>query len=35
MIPKGYARVMVDHVEKRWEDLNLEIHGGDGEAELG
>jgi hypothetical protein len=33
-IPKGYARVMVDRVEKGWEDLNLEILGGDGEEEL-
>ena len=22
-IPEGYARVMVDHIEKVWEDLNL------------
>jgi hypothetical protein len=29
-IPKGYARVMVDRVEKGWEDLNLEIPEGDG-----
>ena len=35
MIPEGYARVMVDHVEKGWEDLDLEIPGGDGEEELG
>ena len=34
-IPEGYARVMVDRVEKGWEDLNLEIPGGDGEEELG
>ena len=34
-IPKGYARVMVDRVEKGWEDLNLEIPRGDGEEELG
>ena len=34
-IPEGYARVMVDQVEKRWEDLDLEIPGGDGEEELG
>ena len=34
-IPEGYARVMVDHVEKGWEDLDLEIPGGDGEEELG
>jgi hypothetical protein len=33
-IPKGYARVMVDRVEKGWEDLDLEIPGGDGEEEL-
>jgi len=30
-IPEGYARVMVDQVEKGWEDLDLEIPGGDGE----
>jgi hypothetical protein len=30
-IAKGYVRVMVDRVEKGWEDLNLEIPGGDGE----
>ena len=35
MIPEGYARVMVDRVEKGWEDLDLEIPGGDGEEELG
>ena len=29
-IPEGYARVMVDRVERGWEDLDLEIHGGDG-----
>ena len=34
-IPEGYARVMVDRVEKRWEGLDLEIPGGDGEEELG
>src|SRR6185312_4996363 len=34
-IPEGYARVMVDHVEKGWEDLDLEIPGGDGEEKLG
>ena len=34
-IPEGYARVMVDRVERGWEDLNLEIPGGDGEEELG
>ena len=34
-IPEGYARVMVDRVEKGWEDLDLEIPGGDGEEELG
>ena len=28
-IPEGYARVMVDRVEKEWEDLDLEIPGGD------
>jgi hypothetical protein len=33
-IPKGYARVMVDRVEKGWEDLDLEIPGGDVEEEL-
>jgi hypothetical protein len=33
-IPEGYARVMVDRVEKGWEDLDLEIPGGDGEEEL-
>ena len=35
MIPEGYARVMVDRVEKGWEDLDLKIPGGDGEEELG
>ena len=30
-----YARVMVDRVERGWEDLNLEIPRGDGEEELG
>ena len=34
-ISEGYARVMVDRVEKGGEDLNLEIPGGDGEEELG
>ena len=34
-ILEGYARVMVDRVEKGWEDLDLEIPGGDGEEELG
>ena len=34
-IPEGYARVTVDRVEKGWEDLDLEIPGGDGEEELG
>ena len=34
-IPEGYARVMVDRVEPGWEDLDLEIPGGDGEEELG
>jgi len=34
-IPEGYARVMVDRVEKGWEDLDLEIPAGDGEEELG
>ena len=34
-IPEGYARVMVDRVEKGWEDLDLEIPGDDGEEELG
>jgi hypothetical protein len=33
-IPEGYARVMVDWVKKGWEDLDLEIPGGDGEEEL-
>jgi hypothetical protein len=33
-IPKGYAGVMVDRVEKGWEDLDLKIPGGDGEEEL-
>ncbi|RLN38614.1 transposon protein, putative, CACTA, En/Spm sub-class [Panicum miliaceum] len=33
-IPEFYARVMVDRVEKGWEDLDLEIPGGDGEQEL-
>jgi hypothetical protein len=33
-ILEGYARVMVDRVEKGWEDLHLEIPGGDGEGEL-
>jgi hypothetical protein len=33
-IPEGYARVIVDRVEKGWEDLNLKIHQGDGEEEL-
>jgi hypothetical protein len=33
-IPEGYARVMVDRVEKGWEDLDLEIHAGDGEEKL-
>ena len=31
----GYARVQVDRVEPGWEDLDLEIEGGDGETELG
>ena len=34
-IPEGYARVMVDRVERGREDLNLEIPRGDGEEELG
>jgi hypothetical protein len=34
-IPEGYARVMVDRVERGCEDLNLEIPRGDGEEELG
>ena len=34
-ILEGYARVMVDRVENGWEDLDLEIPGGDGEEELG
>ncbi|RLM61613.1 hypothetical protein C2845_PM14G08240 [Panicum miliaceum] len=33
-IPEGYARVLVDRVEKGWEDLDLEIPGGDGEEKL-
>ena len=28
-IPEGYARVMVDRVEKGWDDLDLEIPGGE------
>jgi len=35
MIPEGYARVIVDRVEKGCEDLDLEIPGGNGEEELG
>ena len=35
MIPEGYARVMVGRVEQGWEDLDLEIPGGNGEEELG
>ena len=31
-IPVGYARVQVDRVEPGWEDLDLEIEGGDGET---
>jgi len=34
-IPEGYARVMVDRVERGWEDRDLEIPGDDGEEELG
>ena len=34
-IPEGYARVMIDRVEKGWENLDLEIPRGDGEEELG
>ena len=34
-IPEGYARVMVDRIEKGWEDLDLKIPGGNGEEELG
>jgi hypothetical protein len=34
-IPEGYARVMVDRVKNGWEDLGLEIPGGDEEGELG
>ena len=34
-IPEGYARVMVDRVEPGWEDLDLEIPGGNREEELG
>ena len=33
-VPEGYARVQVDRVESGWEDLDLEILGGDGETEL-
>ena len=32
---KDMLEVMVDHVENGWEDLDLEIPGGDGEEELG
>jgi hypothetical protein len=31
---EGYARVMVDRVERGWEDLDLEIPGGDGDEDL-
>ena len=34
-IPEGYGRVMVDRVERGWEDRDLEIPGDDGEEELG
>lgn len=34
-IPEGDARVQVDRVETRWEDLDLEILGGNGGMELG
>ncbi|KAF8666430.1 hypothetical protein HU200_053540 [Digitaria exilis] len=34
-IPPGYARVNVDRVLPGWEDLDLEIKGGDGEKVLG
>ena len=34
-IPDGYVRVMADRVAPGWEDLDLEIPGGDGEEELG
>ena len=34
-ISEGYARVMVDRVERGWEDRDLEIPGDDGEEELG
>jgi hypothetical protein len=34
-IHQGYARVQVDRVEPGWEDLDLEVHGGDGETLLG
>nr|TKW39630.1 hypothetical protein SEVIR_1G191800v2 [Setaria viridis] len=34
-IPEGYARVQLDRVEIGWEDLDLEIPGGNGETELG
>ena len=33
-IPEEYARVMVDRVKKGWEDLDLEIPGGDKVEEL-
>ena len=35
LIPEGYARVMIDRVELGWEDLDLDILGGDGQEELG
>ncbi|KAF8691995.1 hypothetical protein HU200_039940 [Digitaria exilis] len=34
-IPPGYAKVNVDRVFPGWEDLDLEIEGGDGEKVLG
>jgi hypothetical protein len=34
-IPQGYSRVQVDIVESGWEDLDLEVHGGDGETLIG
>jgi hypothetical protein len=34
-IPRGYARVQVGRVEPKWEDMDLEVHGGDSETLLG